>query len=316
MSDQILLSVGGFGNDVWLNEFKRCSPNRRIVTKPAAPNDTSIKYAVVWKQPEGLLSSLPNLKLILSAGAGVDHIMRDTTIPDMPIVRIVASDLTARMSEYVVWQALDHLRQGPRYRMQQSDRVWLEDRAQIAARSVTVGILGLGVLGTDAVEKLQHIGFHVIGWSRREKRLDNVTTYSGIDGLDTMLSQTDILVCLLPLTEETKGLLSAPLFGKLKKNGALGGPVLINAGRGGLQCDADILSAVSDQTLKAVSLDVFETEPLNEDSPLWAHPSVSITPHAAAASNPTALVPEILKQIDAFEKGEPLCNLVDRHAGY
>jgi len=312
----ILLSVTGFDPAVWLEELKRQAPGRRIVTEPDGDGDPSIRYAVVWKQRPGILNRLPNLAAIFSIGAGVDHIFKDPEVPDVPIVRAVADDLTERMSEYIVWQVLDHHRKGPRYRRQQADRVWSEDRMQPAARDVTVGILGLGLLGLDAARKLRLLGFNVAGWSRTEKTVEGVDTHAGEAGLDGFLAVSDIVVCLLPLTPATEGMLSKPFFARMKRRGPLGPATLINAGRGGLQNEADILAALENGWLGAASLDVFQTEPLAETSPLWTHPRVTITPHAAATSVPAALIPPMIAQMEAYERGEPLTNLVDRQAGY
>lgn len=313
---KILLSVTGFNPALWLEAMRKRAPERQVVTEPECEIDPSIDYAVVWKQHSGLFKRLPNLKAIFSIGAGVDHIFEGGAIPDVPIVRMVADDLTERMTEYVVWQVLDHHRKGPRYRRQQADKVWHEDRLQPAARDVIVGIMGLGVMGQDAAQKLKAIGFHVAGWSRSPKSVDGVETFHGADGLDAMLATADILVCLLPLTGETRGILSKPLFAKTKRRGPLGSTILINAGRGGLQNEADIVAALDRGWLGGVTLDVFQTEPPAADSPLWTHPWVTITPHAAATSEPDALVQHMIAQMEAFERGEPLTNLVDRDAGY
>ncbi|MFZ2103731.1 MAG: glyoxylate/hydroxypyruvate reductase A [Oricola sp.] len=313
---KILLAVTGFDPADWRAELERAAPDRVVVEEPAGPNDPEIDYAVVWKQRPGVLNGLPNLKAVFSIGAGVDHIFAEGDVPDVPIVRIVATDLTERMSEYVVWQVLDHHRKGPLYRDQQARRFWNESRMQPAAREVTVGILGYGNLGRDAGRKLRTMGFQVIGWSRTVKQNETVDTFAGDNGLDTFLALADIVVCLLPLTPATRGILSAPLFERMKTRGPLGAPILINAGRGALQKEADILAALESRRLGAASLDVFETEPLPETSPLWTHPRVTVTPHAAAASMPEALIPPMVAQMDAHDRGEPLRNLVDREAGY
>jgi glyoxylate/hydroxypyruvate reductase A len=313
---KILLSVTGFDPVVWRAALEKAAPDRTIVEGAAEPGDPDINYAVVWKQPPGVFSDLPNLKAVFSIGAGVDHVFAGGDPPPVPVVRVVADDLTERMSEYVVWQVLDHHRKGPLYRAQQSQRYWHEDRMQPAAQDVTVGILGFGHLGRDAAAKLRSIGFHVAGWTRTPKTADGIETFHGDGGLHGLLAVSDIVVCLLPLTGETRGILSAPLFGAMKKRGPLGAPVLINAGRGGLQKEADILAAMDEGRLGAVTLDVFETEPLPENSPLWTHPRVTITPHAAATSVPEALVPPMITQMDAHDRGEPLQNLVDPEAGY
>ena len=254
--------------------------------------------------------------MIFSLGAGVDHVFHDPHIPDVPLVRVISDDLTMRMTEYVVWQVLDHHRLGASYRKQQKNRVWHEDPRQPAAHEVTVGIMGLGVLGRDAAEKLKAIGFNVTGWSRRPQEIDGVQTFNGKEGFTRFLKTADIFVCLLPLTPDTKGILSMTMFAQLKSDGPLGAPVLINAGRGGLQNEADVLAALDRGLLSAVTLDVFNQEPLPTDSPLWTHPKVTITPHAAASSSATAIVPQIIRQIEAFERDGTLENVVDRATQY
>jgi glyoxylate/hydroxypyruvate reductase len=177
-------------------------------------------------------------------------------------------------------------------------------------------VLGLGVLGMDAALKLKALGFRVAGWSARQKSAPEIECFSGAEGLDALLATTDMLVVLLPLTDPTRGLLNASLFARLKQGGPLGGPVLINAGRGGLQLEADIVAALETGALKGASLDVFEREPLPADSPLWTHPAVYVSPHNAAISEPSAIVAAIARQIEAFERGEPLRHVVDRRRGY
>lgn len=313
--NRILLATTAWEPAVWLEQFRTLTPEREVVEEPDGPNDPSIRFAVVWKQRPGVLSGLPNLKAIFSIGAGVDHIFRDTHIPDVPIVRVVADDLTMRMTEYVVWQVLDHLRQGWVYRDQQARRIWREPY-QPAAADVTVGIMGLGVLGTDAGRKLANLGFKVCGWSRSPKQVDGIACHHGEAQLPAFMAMSDIVVCLLPLTPQTRGIINRELLAMMKRKTPLGGPVLINAGRGQLQVEADILAALADGALMAASLDVFETEPLPRSSPLWDHPRVTVTPHAAATSDPSRLAPIMVRQMNDFDAGRPLDNLVDRNAGY
>ncbi len=313
---RILLSVTGWDPRDWKDALERHAPDRETVLAPEGPRDPSIRYAVVWKPEPAVLAGLPNLEAIFSIGAGVDHIFEQPAIPEVPVVRVVSDDLTARMSEYVAWQVLDHHRMGALYRRQQAQHLWREDRRQPAAADVTVGIMGIGVLGTDAARKLSMLGFKISGWSRRPKRIDGVTCHHGEDGLPSFLAEVDILVVLLPLTAATQGILDLRLFRQMKAEGPLGPPILINAGRGGLQKEDDILQALETRVLGAATLDVFTREPLPEDHPLWDHPRVSITPHAAATSVPAALVPPMIRQILAHEAGRPFENLVDRAAQY
>lgn len=309
---RILLSVTGFNPHRWHELLAAARP---VALEPDGPEDPSIDYAVVWKQRPNVLSRLPNLKAIFSVGAGVDHVLRDPGLPDVPIVRVVDANLTRHMVDYVAWRVLDHHRQGMLYRAQQAKTVWHEP-PQRPAGDVAVGIMGLGELGRAAAAALGTLGFHVNGWSRRARPTAGVTGFSGEAGLTPFLNATDILVVLLPLTPATTGIVDHALLSRLRRRNALGGAVLINAGRGGLQKDDDILRALDDGTLKEASLDVFEVEPLPRTSPLWRHPRVFVTPHAAATSDPNHLVGPMLAQMDAFERGEPLKNLVDRAAGY
>lgn len=309
---RVLLSVTGFHPQRW---HELLSAEREVVTEPAGKDDPSIAYAVVWKHKPNLLASLPNLRAIFSIGAGVDHIFNDPGLPDVPIVKVVADNLTQYMTEYVVWRVLDHHRQGSLYRYQQQKKTWHEPQ-QRPASDISVGIMGLGTLGRAAASVLLSLGFCVNGWSRNVRPMEGVTTYAGDNGLIPFLNATDILVVLLPLTTTTQGIINYGLLKELRRRNGLGGAVLINAGRGRLQKDDDIVRALDDGILKEASLDVFEVEPLPRTSPLWSHPKVYVTPHAAATSDPNHLVPIMLAQMSALERGEPLQNTVDRAAGY
>ena len=275
---------------------------------------SGIAYAVLWNPDADLFSRAPDLKVIFSGGAGVDRILATPSLPPVPMVRFVDHTLTTRMSEWIVLQCLTHLRQTRAYAQMQKDRVW-QELPQPEAAEITVGIMGLGVLGRDAARKLAVMGFKVIGWSRTKKQIDGLETFDA-GQRDTFLAQTDFLVGLLPLTAETAGLFNAELFAKLRRGGPLGKPVFINGGRGGSQVGADIIAALKDGTLGAASLDVFETEPLPADSPLWKMEEVIVTPHVAASSDERALFRHVEAQIARFEAGEPLQHLVDRNIGY
>jgi glyoxylate/hydroxypyruvate reductase A len=312
----LLVAISGWDAEPWIKRFQELLPDRKIVALGEPFDRRDVEYVAAWKHPLGSLAGLPNLAAIFSLGAGVDHLIGDSRLPDVPIVRVVDADLMQRMSEYVVLHCLTHLRQQRRYDEQQRQRLWREEQHPPSAREVRVGVMGLGTLGGDAARKLQVMGFDVAGWSRSPKNLDGITTLSGADGLSAFLARTDILVCLLPLTPDTRGILNRRLFEKMARDGRLGGPIIINAGRGGLQVEADILACLDDSTLKAATLDVFETEPLPPDSPLWTHPAVTVTPHIAAASEANAISAYIADQIRRFEAGEPLRNVIDRELGY
>jgi glyoxylate/hydroxypyruvate reductase len=192
----------------------------------------------------------------------------------------------------------------------------MADPEQPAAKDTRVGVMGMGELGADAARKLAAMGFEVAGWSARRKDIAGIRSYAGEAERDAFLARTDILVVLLPHTPATHGIINAGLLGKLARDGRLGGPVLLNAGRGGLQVEADILAALDSGVLKGASLDVFETEPLPAPSPLWSHPGVYVSPHVAAISHQDAISATIARQIERVEAGGKLEHVVERERGY
>lgn len=312
----LLIALGSGDPNPWVKQFQELLPDRAIVTLGDVFDPAAVEFAMTWYHPPGSLAAYPNLRAVFSMGAGVDHLFRDPQIPDVPIARVVDSDLTNRMSEYVLLHALSILRQTRRYREQQEEKRWIDDDWQPAACDVRVGVMGMGVLGSDAARKLSLIGFDVAGWSRSPKAIDGIKTYAGETELMAFLARTDILVVLLPLTDETRGIINAPLLRSLARDGRLPAPSLINAGRGNLQIESDLLACLEDGTLHEVVLDVFQTEPLPGESPLWSHPRVTISPHNASVSDPLAVASAIAAQIRRVERGEPLRHTVSRGKGY
>lgn len=310
----VLVASGHWDPEPWAAPF-RADPGRPVLIWPDVPDPSLIHYVLAWAPPPEVFRGLPNLRAIFSLGAGVDHILGKAALPDVPVVRIVDPDLTMRMTEWVVLQVLLHHRRQLAYLRQQAEHRWHEI-PQPAARDVRVGLMGLGELGRDAARVLTALGFDCAGWSRTPKSVAGLATYSGQAGLDAFLARTDILVVLLPLTPDTRGLLDRSLFARLARDGKLGGPVLVNGGRGGLQVEADILAAIEDGTLVGASLDVFEKEPLPASSPLWSRPEIVITPHVAATSEADVLAGGIHRAVLDFEAGRPLANRVDPARGY
>ena len=297
---------------------RKLDPGLDIRVAPDLGRAEEIDTALAWQPPPGLLKTIPRLQLMVSVGAGVDALLDDPTLPDLPLVRYVDPDLTGRMVEYVTLHVLHHHRRMTEFGELQSRREWTY-LAEPAAHEIRVGLMGLGVMGLASVAPLRLLGYQLRGWSRTPKAIEGVKCYSGEAGLDAFLADTDILACVLPLTPETRGILNRGLIRKLSRRGRderLPGPVLINAGRGGLQVDADILAALQAGELYAASLDVFETEPLPAESPLWSHPRVVITPHNAAESAPLAIVRYALRQRQRLLDGLSLENVVDRRRGY
>ncbi len=313
----VLFTSSDWNWERWLERLKALAPDRTFLVHGVHDYDpAAIRYALTWKPPAGLLPRLPNLSVIFNLGAGVDALMAEPDLPpDVPVVRLVDPDLTRRMGEWVVLQVLLHHRQTLAYLEQQRRRVW-RDLPQPVASEVRVGLMGYGVLGRHAGHLLAAVGYDVHAWSRTPRPDAPVPCLAGPEALGAFLARTDVLVALLPLTAQTRGIIDRRLIDGLARDGALGGPVLINAGRGGSQNEADILAALRDGRLKGASLDVFETEPLPEDSALWDAPNLVITPHASAISNPDAVCPYVVGQIEAFEAGRGLRNVVDRARGY
>lgn len=312
----LLVALSGWNVAQWVERLRKYMPGREIVALDEPFDRRAVHYVVSWKHPAGSLAGLPNLSAIFSLGAGVDHIFNDDRLPDVPIYRVVDPDLTNRMSEYVVMHALMLLRQTRRYDRQQKEKLWDDDRFQPAASDVRIGIMGMGELGQDAAHKLKMMGFNVAGWSRTPKTIDGIETFDGAAGLPAFLKRTDILIVLLPLTPETRGIIDEKLIRGLAQDGRLGKPALINAGRGGLQKADDILKTLNDGTLGHAVLDVFETEPLPLDSLLWTHPNVTVTPHNAAMSDPDAIGRLVARQIAKLEAGEDADYAVDRARAY
>jgi glyoxylate/hydroxypyruvate reductase len=312
----ILLAIHGWDVQPWMEQLKKALPHFDLIQMHDDFSPDRIDYAVAWKPEAGYLARFQNLKAIFSLGAGVDHIMHDPDLPKVPLARVVDPSLTMQMTEWVVLQVLFHHRQMHLYFEQQKAKMWRDHRSQPSAAEVRVGVMGLGVLGQDASRVLRALGFDVAGWSRTAKTDLDFPCYAGIDGLDAFLGRTDILVSLLPLTHETRGLLNAQIFAKLPRDGRLGGAFLINAGRGGLQVEADILAALDRGELLGASLDVFETEPLPLTSRLWSHPRVIVTPHNAAISQPERVAALVASQITTLESGGTLEHLVDYSRGY
>ncbi|MEX0922390.1 MAG: glyoxylate/hydroxypyruvate reductase A [Rhodovibrionaceae bacterium] len=295
---------------LWLDAFADQAPDLKVEVWPYEGDPAAIDYALVWAPPAGELKGYPNLKVIFSVGAGIDHLKKDPELPALPVVRMVEPGLTAGMSEYVVWAVLHHHRFLLDYAAQQREGRW-EEINQIAARRRRVGILGLGHLGQDAAEKLAVFGFQLSGWSRSEKDVPGVRCHHGEKGLNDFLAETEILVALLPWTPETDGILNAETLGQLPK-----GAAVINAGRGGLQIEEDLLAALDSGQLSGATLDVFREEPLPADSRFYNHPRVVVTPHIASMTIPETAVAAVLEQIRRFEAGEALQHTVDFERGY
>lgn len=274
-----------------------------------------IKYALVWEFDDDLFERMPDLQVIFNAGAGVDKILANPNLPDhVPVVRLVDHTLTTRMGEWVCLQALMHFRQQRQYDALQRKRTW-QELVQPQASDVNVGVMGMGVLGQDSALKLKMLGFNVSGWSRSKKQVEGIECFDANE-LDTFLARNHYIVGLLPYTPDTHHFFNRELFAKLAKHPILPSPIFINGGRGGSQNEADIADCLRDGTLAGVSIDVFETEPLSKESPLWDFETAILTPHVASISDVAALGAYVEAQIQRYESGAGLQNVVDRKSGY
>lgn len=274
------------------------------------PKD-EIEAAMVWKHPPGIFKEYPALEYIASFGAGVDFLFEDKDIADHILVtRVVDPVLASDMSEYVIGTILSHLKNFNNYHRDQSKETW-NPLPYRRIGEVTVGIMGVGALGKKLAHDLNNMDFNVIGWSNSIKKLSYITSYAGESQMEIFLSQAQILVCLLPLTEQTKGILNNKLFAALPKNA-----YIINVARGGHLVDEDLITMIDQGHLSGACLDVFNEEPLNKNHPFWKHPKIFMTPHVASVSDIDAVVPQLLENYLRFKQGLPLKNQVSTKRGY
>ncbi len=288
----------------WRPLLERALPQDRFYLEPRP----DIDVALVATPHAGIFGKLPRLKLVQSLWMGVEKLLADPELPrDVPLARLVDPGMVGAMSETVLAHVLDWHRHLYLYRQWQREKKW-KRRRQFLPADRTVGLLGLGELGTDASRKLLQLGFKVCGWSRRPKRVEGV--HCSTD-LGEILAKSDALVCLLPLTGQTRGVLDAAAFARMPKGGCV-----INVARGAHVVVPDLVAALDAGHLAHAYLDVFEPEPLPPDSPLWSHPGVTVTPHAAALTEPRTAVPEIVENLERLRRGEAPLHLVDFAAGY
>jgi glyoxylate/hydroxypyruvate reductase A len=295
----------------WLPHLQEHLPKERIYVYPEMPDAKEIDVALVANPPQGVLATLPNLKLIQSLWAGVDSLMRDETLPrHIPLARLVDPELTQAMIESVLTHVLTLHRQIPAYQKQQREKVWRQ-LEQPSASQRTVAMLGLGQLGSVCAKHLKQLGFNVIGWSSKEKRLEHIPTFYGESGFQTVLVQADIVVNLLPLTPETKGLFNKTTFQKMKA-----GVGFINVARGAHVVDEDLIAALDNGQVSYAILDVFTQEPLPTEHPFWNDPNITVLPHVAAITNPVTASRVVAQNVLRLRAGELLENLVDVARGY
>jgi glyoxylate/hydroxypyruvate reductase A len=294
----------------WTAALKRQMPDLDVRVWPDVGDVRDIDVALLWRYPKGDLKRYPNLKLMCSLGAGVEHILEDPDLPDVPLTRIVDPMLGADMAAYVTAAVLRHHCDFPDYERFQRERLWKKVPRPHASER-TVGIMGLGEMGRACAAALRAHDFPVLGWSRSPRTLAGVECFAGAAALPAFLARTQILVCLLPLTRETRGIIDAKLLRQLPR-----GAFVVNAARGGHVVDADLIAALDLGHLAGATLDVFEPEPLPPASPLWAHPNILVTPHVASLTDPDTSCAQIAENVRRLRAGEKLLYLVDRARGY
>ena len=311
MLPTVSIKLEGETAEHYIREMRRLDPRLEIREWPDIGNPEDVDIAMVWKMPHGELAKFPNLKLIISMAAGVDHVLSDPDRPKgVPIVRVTDPHMARSMGHWFLMNILRLHRETAHYDKLRSQKIW---PAEIAfdTDSVSVGILGLGYLGVHVAQMLKAVGLRVQGWSRTEKNLDGIHSFSGRAGLEHMLSNTNYLACLLPNTPATEGIMDLSVFNKMPR-----GSYVLNAGRGSQLVEPDLLEALNNGQIKGAALDVFETEPLPKDHPFWTDSRILLTPHHAAEVFLPAAAKIFLKNIYSIRNNQPLTGLVNQELGY
>lgn len=296
---------------LFVAEFRRLLPSLEVRVWPDIGDPAEIEFAAVCRIPEGVLGTLPRLRFVASLLAGLEHLVSSPEIPaQLPIVRTGSEGGDPSITEYVLLHVLRHHRQMPAYALAQQEGIWRQ-LPQPAVAGRTVGFLGLGVLGRPAARAVRDMGFPVMAWTRSPRAEPGIDCYSGQEGLAGMLPRTQILVNMLAATAETENIVDARLLGRLPA-----GAQFINVARGQHVVDADLIAALDSGQLAAATLDVFRTEPLPAQDPLWRHPKITIMPHVARKLRAEEAVPSVIENILRATSGQPLAMMVDRQRGY
>lgn len=295
----------------WVSAIKAIAPEIDLRVWPDDGNKADVTFTLVWTQPQGIFSQYPNLQVIASMGAGVDNLLQDRSIPEQTaVVRMVDPRLVSQMGDYVLAAALSHMRQFPDYGQHQQQRQW-QPLSPRNIDEVTIGVMGIGQIGSAVATRLSQLGFRVLGWSRREKSIADVQVFVGHPQQPDFLAASEILVCLLPLTAETENILNTETLSQLPQGG-----YLINVARGSHLVEEDLLSLLNNNHLAGACLDVFRQEPLPQAHPFWTHPKITITPHIASLTDPGSVAPQIVDNYRRMMAAQPLLNQVDRRQGY
>jgi glyoxylate/hydroxypyruvate reductase A len=295
----------------WKNALQRHLPALEVMHASEVSDPSRIHFALAWKPPQGFFNGMKNLRLIVNLGAGVDSLVGRSDLPEgVPITRISDPQMGRMMAGYVLFATLRYARNIPHFEQAQRRSTWSYHHPR-SPEDIRVTVLGLGQLGALAAHELQRQGLTVSGWSRSPARIEGVQCFSGMETLDTVLSQADILVIMLPLTSTTRGLLSRERLMRLPR-----GAALINVARGALIDQGALTDLLKDGHIGGATLDVFEREPLPADDPLWQMENVLITPHLASVAIPSSAAEQIVHNILRVSQGGPLMHLIDLSRGY
>lgn len=295
----------------WVAAIQAVAPDIDLRIWPDDGDKAEVTFTLVWAQPQGIFSQYPNLQVISSMGAGVDNLLKDTSIPPRAtVVRMVDPRLVSQMGDYVLAAVLNHVRQFPQYGQYQQQHQW----RPLPPRNideVTIGVMGVGQIGSAVATRLSQLGFRVVGWSRRAKSVADVKIIAGQQQLSDFLAVSEILVCLLPLTPDTENTLSADTLSQLPR-----GAYVVNVARGNHLVEEDLLLLINNAHLSGACLDVFRQEPLPPDHPFWSHGKITVTPHIASLTDPASVAPQVVENYRRMTTGQPLLNQVDRQQGY
>ena len=294
----------------WARLFAQKAPDLPFHIWPETGGPLAVRFLAAWTPPPAIATTFPNLEILFCTGAGIDHIDLSTVPASVAVVRMIEPGIADGMVEYVTLSVLAVHRDWFAYGRQQQQKQWQPLRVQPAA-SRRIGVLGLGVLGKAVIDRLHQFGFACAAWSRSAHRLEGIDCYAGSDELPAFLARTDILICLLPLTDATRGILDRKAFDTLPA-----GASIINVGRGGHVVQQDLLHALDAGRISNAILDVADPEPLPADHPFWRHPRIALTPHIASETQPETAVDAVLANIRRHRNGEPLIGLIDRSRGY
>jgi glyoxylate/hydroxypyruvate reductase A len=295
----------------WKEALHEVAPSIDIEIWPDVQDPQRVQFAVSWNQPKHVLDSYPNLKAVSSLGAGADHLLTDKFLPkSVDICRVISDSLTQQMKEYVLGAVLNIQRNYAHYIRQKDLGKWQAHNHPLA-EDLAIGVMGLGKLGQPVADQLSQLGYSVSGWSRSPKELNNVTTFAGDDEFSGFLAQSQILVCLLPLTSETDSILNLDLFKQLQKPGWI-----INVARGEHLVDEDLIYALDSNILQGAWLDVFEEEPLPDKHAFWNRKNIIVTPHIASITKPSEVAEQIADNYKRALSGMELNHTVNREKGY